>query len=170
MTVTDNLQEASGWLMQSLGVCYDDVFFLKEVRVLLSWKKSRWKEEGTRIKLTTSLHYIIRKKLDKTVISGIYLDDRNTSLLATANRDATAICTNVQQHQAQPRKFNRKCFKLVIIKKPNYLRELKLMADHTQVYSLPVKEDFHIQTHTPGKKTIKPTFSRILGQFLKEIL
>lgn len=43
------------------------------------------------------------------------------------------------------------------------------MADHTQVNSLPVWEDFHTQTHTPrGKKTIKITFPRIWDNFWKK--
>lgn len=76
--------------MQSLGVCYDDFCFLKEVRMLFEGsentflkKSSKSKEEGTRIKPRTSLHSIIRKKLDQIVISAINLDDKNISLLTT---------------------------------------------------------------------------------------
>lgn len=70
------------------------------------------------------------------------------SLLATANWDATAICTNVQQHQAQPSEFNRKCFKLVIKKK----NPKRTKADHIEFYSLPVKRGFpYTDTHTQKK-------------------
>lgn len=158
------------------------LFFFKEDRVLLPWRKpGRWEEKGIRIQLSTYSHPIIRNKVDKILISAINPSYINTSFLATLTGAALALTWDVMDYYLQEGfaalvshkwvNMKRKCLRLLLIEKKN--RELRLMTP--QYYSLPVTEDFRStdrlmiwNTHTHTK--VKWAFSRILGQFLEEIL